>query len=93
MTIVACQFKIDETEKNNAFAVIESYGLNPSHVLRSFLLEISHTGRIPLDLSYNAKQPNVHTAQLLRDVKAGIEPMSHFENINDLLQDLQNAKN
>lgn len=91
MTIVACQFKIDETEKNNAFAVIESYGLTPSQVLRSFLVQISHTGRIPLDLNYHAKTPNTHTAELLRNIQTGKEPMESFDTIDELFKDLNHA--
>ncbi|WLF84624.1 type II toxin-antitoxin system RelB/DinJ family antitoxin [Moraxella sp. ZY210820] len=91
MTMVACQFKIDETEKIQAFEVIESYGLSPSQVLRSFLKEIGQTKRIPLDLSYQAEQnyqPNAETAAFLLSLKQGLEPKHQADSIDDLMEQL-----
>lgn len=94
MSLVACQFKIDEMEKANAFSVIESYGLTPSQVLRSFLIEIGQTKAIPLSLNYQKQNtPNRRTAQLLRNIESSKEPMEQFDSVEDLLKDLAHASN
>lgn len=44
--------RLDETLKNQAFSVIESYGLTPAQAIKLFLHQVAETGCIPLDFSY-----------------------------------------
>ena len=44
--------RLDEALKNQAFSVIEGYGLTPAQAIKLFLHQVAETGCIPLDFSY-----------------------------------------
>ena len=46
--------RIDKDIKNQAFKVIEDYGLTPSMVLKAFLKQIADRKILPLSFDYQA---------------------------------------
>ena len=61
--------RIDTELKNKAFSVIESYGMSPSVVMKSFLHQIAETNAIPLSLKYKSHEPNEETQQAIREAE------------------------
>ena len=56
---------IDKEIKNQAFKVIEDYGLTPSMVLKAFLKQIADRKILPLSFDYQADEPNEETKQAI----------------------------
>lgn len=46
--------RVDDTLKQQAFGVIERFGMTPSQAFKMFLTQIAQTGTIPLSLDYQA---------------------------------------
>lgn len=59
--------RIDKEIKNQAFKVIEDYGLTPSMVLKAFLKQIADRKILPLSFDYQADEPNEETKQAMRE--------------------------
>lgn len=56
-------FRLDEQLKRDAFAVFESYGLNPSQALNMILKQVADTKTVPINLD---RQPNAFNFDLAR---------------------------
>lgn len=78
------QFRLDPTEKAEAFAVIESLGLKPAQALRLFLRQVKETHSIPFPIEH---VPNARLSKLLLlpDDQKGYERVAKA---SDLLDDL-----
>lgn len=50
------QFRIDPYDKQQAFAVFDSLGINPAQAIRLFLKQVSETKQLPFNLPKNAQQ-------------------------------------
>lgn len=59
--------RLDEDLKNQAFSVIEEYGLTPAQVIKMFFRQIAETNAIPLSLKYKSYEPNEETQRAMRE--------------------------
>ncbi len=50
--------RVDDTLKQQAFGVIERFGMTPSQAFKMFLTQIAQTGTIPLSLDYQVADNN-----------------------------------
>lgn len=78
--------RLDDTLKQNAFAVIESYGLTPSQTIRLLLKQIADTGNIPLDFERALRyENNSDTMTAIDDARAG--KLTTYHSLDDLMAD------
>lgn len=64
--------RLDDTLKQDAFAVINSYGLTPSQTIRLFLKQIADTGNIPLNFERALRyENNADTMTAISDARKG----------------------
>ncbi|MBP3221250.1 MAG: type II toxin-antitoxin system RelB/DinJ family antitoxin [Neisseriaceae bacterium] len=59
--------RLDENLKNQAFSVIEEYGLTPAQVIKMFFRQIAETRAIPVSLRYKSDEPNEETQRAMRE--------------------------
>mgnify|MGYP001756883238 CR=1 FL=1 len=79
--------RLDDTLKNDAFAVINSYGLTPSQTIRLFLKQIADTGNIPLNFERALCYENNHdTMNAINDARKG--NLDTYDSVDELLADL-----
>lgn len=75
MPAVNYNIRIDKNLRNEAFAVLDSYGLQPSQAIKLFLTQIAATGTVPLSFDYAVKQidyeHNPTTMQAIEEVRSG----------------------
>ncbi|MDI9333107.1 MAG: type II toxin-antitoxin system RelB/DinJ family antitoxin [Cytophagales bacterium] len=78
------QFRIDEKEKSETFAILENLGMKPSQAVRLFFRQIRQTKSIPFPIEHI---PNEKTAKalLLPDSEKGYQ---RFDNVEALFADL-----
>jgi addiction module RelB/DinJ family antitoxin len=78
------QFRINEKEKAEAFAVLQELGLKPAQAIRLFLRQVKQTHSIPFSIEYT---PNERAAKILLMPyeEQGFTPVN---NVSDLLNDL-----
>ena len=60
---------LDEDLKNQAFSVIEEYGLTPAQVIKMFFRQIAETRAIPVSLHYKSNEPNEETQQAMLEAR------------------------
>lgn len=86
--------RLDESLKNQAFGVIESFGMTPSQFMRLVLKQVADTGSLPLSFEKRtgAIIPNELTAQAIRqgrlDYRAGVLDKFEPENALQAIQGL-----
>lgn len=61
--------RLDENLKNQAFSVIEEYGLTPAQVIKLVFRQIAETRTIPVSLNYKAQEPNEETQQAIKEAE------------------------
>lgn len=76
------QFRIDETEKAETFAILNELGLKPSQAIRLFFRQIRQTNAIPFPIE---NIPNAATAKNL----ASDDYSKPFTSVEDLFADLR----
>jgi DNA-damage-inducible protein J len=76
------QFRIDETEKAETFAVLNDLGMKPAQAIRLFFRQIRQTKSIPFAIEHT---PNALTAKNL----LGDDYSKSFDSVEALLADLQ----
>ena len=59
--------RLDEKLKNQAFSVIEEYGLTPAQVIKLIFRQIAETRAIPVSLRYKSDEPNEETQRAMRE--------------------------
>ena len=59
--------RLDEKLKNQAFSVIEEYGLTPAQVIKLIFRQIAETRAIPVSLKYKSHEPNEETQRAIRE--------------------------
>lgn len=82
--------RIDDTLKQNSFAVIERFGLNPSQAIKMFLTQIAQTGTIPLSLDYQTSpnyEANPTTMQAINDARQN--KVHSVQSIDELMDNLK----
>lgn len=67
ITNASISFRTLEHTKNEAYQVIEQYGLTPSQVFNMFLNQIVKTRSIPVDLNYLC--PNKETLAAIEELE------------------------
>lgn len=76
------QFRIDETEKAETFAILNELGMKPAQAIRLFFRQIRQTNAIPFPIEHI---PNAATAKnLASDVYS-----KPFTSVEDLFADLR----
>lgn len=86
--------RLDERLKNQAFNVIESFGLTPSQFMRLVLKQVADTGSLPLSFENRTGViiPNEFTAQAIRqgrlDYQAGVLDKFEPDNAIEAIQEL-----
>ena len=53
--------RLDNNLKDNAYSVLEKYGITPSQAVRMFFNQIANTGKIPLTFDWAGNTPNETT--------------------------------
>ena len=61
--------RLDENLKNQAFSVIEEYGLTPAQVIKMFFRQIAETRAIPVSLRYKSNEPNEEKQRAIREAE------------------------
>ena len=81
------QFRIDETEKAETFAILDAMGMKPSQAVRLFFHQIRQTRSIPFLIEHI---PNEKTAKalLLPDSEKGYK---RFDTVDALFADLNDS--
>lgn len=82
---------IDKEIKNQAFKVIEDYGLTPSMVLKAFLKQIADRKILPLSFDYQADEPNEETKQAMREAIENRQNgnLKGYADLNKMVKDIQ----
>ena len=52
MTAVTYNIRLDQELRDEAFAVLDSYGLTPSQAIKLFLKQVAKTRTVPLTFDY-----------------------------------------
>ena len=83
--------RIDKDIKNQAFKVIEDYGLTPSMVLKAFLKQIADRKILPLSFDYQADEPNEETKQAMREAIENRQNgnLKGYADLNKMVKDIQ----
>jgi DNA-damage-inducible protein J len=76
------QFRIDEKEKAESFAILNEMGIKPAQAMRLFLRQVRKTHAIPFPIEHT---PNERTAKILMSN----EYVGPFETVDDLFADLK----
>ncbi len=80
------QFRIDEKEKAETFAIFEEMGIKPAQAVRLFFRQVRKTHALPFQIEY---VPNENTGKLLaqsdaeKDYKNFDTPEALFKDLND----------
>lgn len=62
MATINYNLRLEKELRDNAFAVLESYGLTPSQAIKLFLTQVAQTNAVPLSFDYQARV-NVNTPE------------------------------
>lgn len=62
MTTINYNLRLEKELRDNAFAVLESYGLTPSQAIKLFLTQVAQTNAVPLSFDYQARV-NINTPE------------------------------
>ncbi len=82
MATVNYNIRIDKELRDQAFAVLDRYGLPPSQAVKIFLNQIARTNSIPLSFDYE-QQPNLSTQRAINELENG--GGTSYTNLEDLL--------
>ncbi len=63
MSSVSYNIRIDKDLRDEAFSVLDSYGLSPSQAFKLFLKQVAKTKAVPLSFDYQQDQQLTATAQ------------------------------
>lgn len=78
------QFRIDEQEKAETFAILQEMGIKPAQAVRLFFRQIRKTHAIPFPIEYT---PNTKTAQTLLTGTSD-KDYKRFDSVDTLFADL-----
>lgn len=88
MSTVNYNIRIDKELRDQAFSVLESYGLPPSQAFKLFLKQIAGTGTIPLSFDWD-KKPNVTTQKAMLEALNRTDFSANAATPEEALQALQ----
>ena len=92
MSAINFNIRMDESLKERAFPVIESYGMTPAQAVKLFFNQIAATQTIPLSFEHHAnKIPNAATRRAIEegeaDWKAG--KLTAYSDLDEMMKDIQ----
>lgn len=92
MANTSYNIRLDESLKNKAFSVFESYGLTPAQAIKLFLNQVAETNTIPLSFEYHKenieKIPNQTTLDAIYE--ACNNDLKRYDNLSDMIKDIEN---
>lgn len=83
--------RMDESLKERAFPIIESYGLTPAQAIKLFLNQIADTQKIPISFEHHAGQiPNATTREAMEEIldDEKNKHLKRYDSFEALLQDI-----
>ncbi|WP_037586542.1 type II toxin-antitoxin system RelB/DinJ family antitoxin [Stenoxybacter acetivorans] len=81
--------RMDESLKERAFPVIESYGLTPAQAVKLFLNQIADTKTIPLSFQHNSNRIyNEATRQSLIEAREEFTTAKRYSNLEEMMKDI-----
>ncbi len=92
MTTVNYNLRLDKELRDQAFAVLDRYGLPPSQALKIFLKQIARTNSIPLSFDYENEQrnfvPNAETKQAILQAREeyATGSLTRYKNADEAMQ-------
>lgn len=90
MSAVNYNIRLDKELRDEAFAVLDSYGLSPSQAFKLFLKQVAGTGVVPLSFDYAPKhiayESNPLSVQAIKDARNG-DTISYDE-VEDMMTEL-----
>lgn len=91
MSSINFNIRMDESLKERAFPVIESYGLTPAQAVKLFFNQIAATQTIPLSFEHNARIPNAATRQAIEEAEADWKDgkLKAYSNLEEMMKDIQ----
>ena len=79
------QFRIDEQEKAETFAIFEQMGIKPAQAVRLFFRQVRKTQALPFPIEYT---PNTETAKNLLQEDAQ-KDYQHHDSIDSLFAEMK----
>lgn len=90
MSTINFNIRMDESLKERAFPVIESYGLTPAQAVKLFFNQIATTQTIPLSFEHNANRiPNAVTRKAIEDAEAEFETAERYKTVEEAMTAMQ----
>ncbi|MDO5685838.1 MAG: type II toxin-antitoxin system RelB/DinJ family antitoxin [Neisseria sp.] len=89
MSSINFNVRMDESLKERAFPIIESYGLTPAQAVKLFLNQVANTRMIPLSFDYKA--PNKVTQQAMQELVTNRQSntLKQYDSLEEMMADIQ----
>ena len=88
MTTVNFTIRMNESLKEQAFPIIERYGLTPAQAVKLFFNQIIRTQSIPLSFEDN-HTPNAVTRKAIEDAEKEFATAQRYKTVEDALKAMQ----
>ena len=92
MSSINFNIRMDESLKERAFPIIESYGLTPAQAVKLFFNQIANTRSISLSFNYDNRVPNEATRQAMLEAvaqRASGDMGKGYTDLNEMMRDIQ----
>lgn len=91
MGAINFNIRMDESLKERAFPVIESYGMTPAQAVKLFFNQIAATQTIPLSFEHNARIPNIATRRAIEEAEADWKAgrLKAYSSLEEMAKDIQ----
>nr|WP_314488252.1 type II toxin-antitoxin system RelB/DinJ family antitoxin [uncultured Kingella sp.] len=92
MSSINFNIRMDESLKERAFPIIESYGLTPAQAVKLFFNQIANTRSIPLSFNHEDRVPNEATRQAMLEAvarRASSDMGKGYTDLNEMMRDIQ----
>ena len=92
MSSINFNIRMDESLKERAFPIIESYGLTPAQAVKLFFNQRANTRSIPLSFNYDNRVPNEATRQAMLEAvarRASGDMGKGYTDLNEMMRDIQ----
>ena len=92
MSSINFNIRMDESLKERAFPIIESYGLTPAQAVKLFFNQIANTRSIPLSFNQEDRVPNEATRQAMLEAvarRASGDMGKGYTDLNEMMRDIQ----
>ncbi|KGF25037.1 MULTISPECIES: type II toxin-antitoxin system RelB/DinJ family antitoxin [Oligella] len=92
MSTTNFNIRMDEQLKEEAFPIIESYGLTPAQAIKLFLKQIADTKAIPLNFEYKTNHiPNDLTKLAMLELLSNRSEntLTKYSSLDELMDDIK----